>query len=302
MAVLVVGSVAFDTIHNHLGTHKRVLGGSAVFASLAASTLGPVQLVGVVGNDYPEEAIALLRGRGIALDGLEIADGQTFHWEGRYAHDLTSRETIQTDLNVFANFEPKIPDAFAQTPYVMLGNIAPGLQLSVLEQVQAPKVIIADTMNLWIDTALDDLKRLISRTDILVINEEEARQLSGHHHPVAVAETLRTLGPETVIVKRGEYGALLFAGDEIFSAPAYPLKNVADPTGAGDAFAGGFIGYLARAQATDSLTLRKAVICGSAVASLCVEAVGISALRDLDERRLTQRMDSLIALGRVPIS
>ena len=228
--LLVVGSVAFDTIHNHLGSHARVLGGSAVYASLAASKLAPVRLVGVVGKDFPREAVDMLRNAGIDTGGLEVANGETFHWEGRYSTDLTSRETIQTDLNVFADFEPKIPAAFRNSPYVMLGNIAPQLQLHVLDQMESPELVIADTMNLWIDTALDALKELLKRVDILVINEEEARQLTGYHHPLAVAEALRTMGPETVIVKRGEYGALLFLEEDIFCAPAYPLKNVADPT------------------------------------------------------------------------
>ena len=228
-----------------------------------------------------------MRSRGIDTTGLEVADGDTFHWEGRYADDLTSRETIQTDLNVFAEFEPKIPAAFVDSPFVMLGNIAPQLQLHVLDQVTNPKLVIADTMNLWIDTALDALKELLTRVDILVINEEEARQLTGFHHPLAVAEGLRAMGPETVIVKRGEYGALLFLGEEIFCAPAYPLKTVADPTGAGDSFAGGFLGYLAEAGHTD---LRQAVIAGSATASFCVQDVGIGALVELSRDDIESRI------------
>lgn len=286
-SLLVVGSVAFDTIHNHLGSHARILGGSATYASLAASQLAPVRLVGVVGNDFPKEAVDMLRGRGIDTTGLEVANGDTFHWEGRYADDLTSRTTIQTDLNVFADFEPKIPESFRDSEFVMLGNIAPELQLHVLDQVRSPKLVIADTMNLWIDTALGALKELLSRVDILVINEEEARQLSGFHHPLAVAEALRALGPETVIVKRGEYGALLFLDEDIFCAPAYPLKTVADPTGAGDAFAGGFLGYLAQTGHGD---LRQAVICGSAAASFCVQDVGIGALEKLGREDIERRI------------
>lgn len=286
-SLLVVGSVAFDTIHNHLGSHARILGGSATYASLAACQLAPVRLVGVVGKDFPREAVDMLRGRGIDTTGLEVANGKTFHWEGRYSEDLTTRTTIQTDLNVFAEFEPKIPNAFQDSSYVLLGNIAPELQLHVLDQVRKPKLVIADTMNLWIDTALGALKELLSRVDILVINEEEARQLSGFHHPVAVAEALRALGPDTVIVKRGEYGALLFLGEDIFCAPAYPLKAVADPTGAGDSFAGGFLGYLAQGGHDD---LREAVICGSAAASLCVQDVGIHALERLSRRDIESRI------------
>ncbi|MEM7139292.1 MAG: PfkB family carbohydrate kinase [Myxococcota bacterium] len=287
MSLLVVGSVAFDTIHNHLGYHPRIVGGAATYASLSASRLAPVRLVGVVGKDFPSETIDMLRARSIDTEGLEIAQGETFHWEGRYADDLTSRETIRTDLNVFADFQPKIPDSFVDSEYVMLGNIAPELQLHVLDQVRSPQLVVADTMNLWIDTALDALKELMTRIDILVINEEEARQLSGFHHPIAVAEGLRALGPQTVIVKRGEYGALLFVNEEIFCAPAYPLKNVADPTGAGDSFAGGFLGYLAQSETED---LRQAVICGSATASFCVQDVGIDALVDLSREDLDARI------------
>ena len=286
-SLLVVGSVAFDTIHNHLGSHERILGGSATYASLAACQLAPVRLVGVVGKDFPREAVDMLRGRGIDTAGLEVANGETFHWEGRYSDDLTSRETIQTDLNVFADFNPKIPTAFRDSEFVMLGNIAPQLQLHVLDQVEKPKLVIADTMNLWIDTAIEPLKELLKRVDILVINEEEARQLTGFHHPLAVAEALRALGPETVIVKRGEYGALLFLEEDIFCAPAYPLKSVSDPTGAGDSFAGGFLGYLAENDHTD---LRQAVVCGSATASFCVQDVGIGALQDLSRERLDKRI------------
>jgi sugar/nucleoside kinase (ribokinase family) len=198
-----------------------------------------------------------------------------------------SRETIQTDLNVFADFNPKIPATFRDSEFVMLGNIAPQLQLHVLDQVDNPTLVIADTMNLWIDTALDALKELLERVDILVINEEEGRQLTGFHHPLAVAEALRALGPETVIVKRGEYGALLFLEEDIFCAPAYPLKSVSDPTGAGDSFAGGFLGYLAENGHTD---LRQAVICGSATASFCVQDVGIGALQELSREDLEQRI------------
>lgn len=286
-SILVVGSVAFDTIHNHLGSHERIVGGAGTYASLAASQLAPVRLVGVVGQDFPSETMEVLKNRGIDTSGVEVADGETFHWEGRYSADLTSRETIRTDLNVFADFEPKIPASFRDSEYVMLGNIAPELQLHVLDQVESPKLVVADTMNFWIDTALGALKELLSRIDILVINEEEARQLSGFHHPLAVAEGLRALGPQTVIVKRGEYGALLFVDEEIFCAPAYPLKNVADPTGAGDSFAGGFLGSLARSDGGD---LRQAVICGSAVASFCVQDVGVAALSDLSRTEIDARI------------
>ncbi|MGB5811591.1 MAG: PfkB family carbohydrate kinase, partial [Polyangiales bacterium] len=265
------------------------------YASLAASPLTPVRLVGVVGNDFSRDAVDMLRNRGIDTTGLEVAPGDTFHWEGRYSDDLTSRETIKTDLNVLADFEPKIPESFRDSEFVMLGNIAPELQLHVLEQVRAPRLVVADTMNFWIETALGALKELMSRVDILVINEEEARQLSGFHHPLAVAEGLRALGPDTVIIKRGEYGALLFVEEEIFCAPAYPLKNVADPTGAGDSFAGGFLGYLAQTERHD---LRQAVMYGSAAASFCVQDVGIEALRTLTREDIDGRIHEFRELTR----
>jgi sugar/nucleoside kinase (ribokinase family) len=272
--MLVVGSVAFDTLHNHLGTHPKVLGGSATYASIAGSYFTPVQLVGVVGRDFPDDAVQLLKGRGVDLSGLEVAEGDTFHWEGRYSPDLTSRETLKTELNVFADFHPKLPEAWRTTPYVMLGNIDPNLQLEVLDQVRGPELVIADTMNLWIDIKLDDLKKMLARIDVLIINEEESRQLTGAYNIVTVARELQALGPDRVVIKRGEYGALLFEPDDVFSAPAYPVEQVQDPTGAGDSFAGGFLGFIARQGAADPGTLRRAVVYGSAAASYCVEGIG----------------------------
>lgn len=296
--VLIVGSVAFDTIHNHLGTHPRILGGSAVFASLAASQLARPQLVGVVGQDYPDAAVRMLQERGVDTGGLEIANGNTFHWEGRYTNDLTSRTTIKTELNVFEHFTPKIPEAFADTPFVLLANIAPKLQLHVLDQIRGPAVVVADTMNLWIDTALEALTDLIARVDFLLINEEEARQLSGLHHPLAVAEALHALGPKTVVIKRGEYGALLSSDGSIFCMPALPLRRVADPTGAGDAFAGGFLGYLAREGAVDAEHLRRAVVYGSALASISVQDVGTKALERLQQQDVLARVNEFEILTR----
>ena len=287
--MLVVGSVAFDTIHNALGTHERVLGGSAVFGSLAGAFYTDVKLVGVVGTDFPDSVVTQLRERGVDTAGLEVAEGETFHWEGRYADDLTSRTTLRTDLNVFADFDPKIPEAFRDAPYVMLGNIAPELQLSVLDQIRKPKLVVADTMNFWIEGALEALKRLLTRVDVLVINEEEARQLSGAHSMVQVAAALRAMGPSTVVVKQGEYGAWLFAGEDVFSAPAF-LLEAKDPTGAGDTFAGGFLGYVASKDSIDPATLRSAVIHGSALASFCVEGVGPARLMELERGAIDARV------------
>jgi len=287
--MLVVGSVAFDTIHNNSGTHARILGGSATFASIAGSAFSPIQLVGIVGRDFPQETVDTLTARGIDMAGLERSDGLTFHWEGRYSDDLTSRESLCTELNAFATFHPKIPEAFRDTPYVMLGNIAPELQLEVLDQVRNPSLVVADTMNFWIDGKRDDLLKVLRRVDVLVINEEEARQLSGKHHVLQVAHELLAMGPKIVIVKQGEYGALLFHDGEIFAAPAYPVETVSDPTGAGDTFAGALLGYVAHHDNTRHDTLRRAVIYGSAMASFCVEGIGTERLLsvtrdDVDER------------------
>jgi sugar/nucleoside kinase (ribokinase family) len=288
-SMLVVGSVAFDTLHNARGSFPRVIGGSATYASLAGSFFTEVQLVGVVGKDFPDELVQTMRQRGIDCDGLEVADGPTFHWEGRYTDDLTSRTSLKTELGVFADFDPKIPEKFRSTPFVMLGNIAPELQLSVLDQVKSPKLVVADTMNFWIDGARPALEKLLRRVDVLVINEEEARSLTGKHHLVQVAAKLLDMGPKTAVIKQGEYGAWLFAGEHVFSAPAYLLEAV-DPTGAGDSFAGGFLGYVARAGNVEPATLRQAVIYGSAVASFCVEGIAVDRLLSLTREEIVTRV------------
>jgi len=287
--MLVVGSVAFDTLHIAGREHRRILGGSAVYASLAASHFAGVQLVGVVGRDFPESATGMLRERGIDLGGLEIAEGDTFHWEGRYSDDLSSRTTIRTDLNVFADFQPKIPETFRSPSYVLLANIDPVLLLDVLEQVQKPRLTVADTMNLWIDTRRQELEQLLGRVDLLVFNDEEARQLSGTNNLVKAAQATRALGPRTVIIKKGEHGALLFGDDGIFSIPAWPLAEVKDPTGAGDTFAGAFLGYVARSDRISTETLRRAMVYGSAVASYCVEGVGVEKLAAVTEKQIRDR-------------
>jgi sugar/nucleoside kinase (ribokinase family) len=297
-ATLIVGSIAFDTLHIAGKCHSKVLGGSATYAALAAAHFAPVQLVGVVGNDFPDAATRLLRERGIDLAGLEVASGDTFHWEGRYSEDLSSRETLRTDLNVFADFKPKIPASFRSAPYVMLGNIDPTLQIDVLDQIERPRFVLADTMNLWIDIRQAELKALCGRVDMLVLNDEEARQLTDLKNVVAAAQALHALGPKHVIIKKGEHGALLFQPDGVFALPALPLSNVVDPTGAGDTFAGALIGQLARLDDLSSASLRRAVVYGSVVASFCVQGIGMDRLvstpaKDVHERfeqfrRLTQ--------------
>jgi len=276
--ILIVGSIAFDTLHLGGKCHPKVLGGSATYASIAAAHFSPVQLVGVVGHDFPDAATKLLRDRNVDLAGLEIAHGETFHWEGRYSEDLSSRETLRTDLNVFADFKPKIPKAFRAAPFVMLGNIDPVLQMEVLDQIEKPAFVLADTMNLWIDIRHAELKKLCARIDMLVLNDEEARQLTDEQNLVVAAKALRALGPKQVCIKKGEHGALLFQGEEVFALPALPLSKVVDPTGAGDTFAGGLIGFLARSNDLSSSNLRRALVHGSALASLCVEGVGTERL------------------------
>jgi sugar/nucleoside kinase (ribokinase family) len=277
----VVGSVAFDSIESRGVQKTQVLGGSASFFSVAASYFAPVKLVGVVGEDFPDEHVRFFEKRGIALDGLARANGKTFHWSGRYSDDLAHRTTLDTQLNVFADFKPKLPEAWRSTEFLFLGNIHPSLQLDVLEQVRHPRLVAMDTMNFWIDGQLEPLKRVLARVDLLVINDEEARQLAGEHNLPRAARAIRTMGPKTVIVKRGDSGALLFHEHGVFAAPAYPLEEVVDPTGAGDTFAGGFVGYLARVRDLGPQAVRRAMFYGSVMASFCVEAFSLDRLREL---------------------
>src|SRR5512134_453077 len=247
MPILVVGSVAYDTVETPFGRAERVLGGSASFFSVAASFFGPVNLVGVVGDDFGEEQIAAFRGRPIDLDGLERMEGKTFHWQGKYSYDLNSRDTICTDLNVFEFFEPKIPARYRGSEVVFLGNIDPVLQRGVLEQVERPRIVACDTMNFWISGKADELRRTLAKVQVLLVNDAEARELSGEWNLVRAARAIRAMGPRTLVVKKGEHGVLMFTDNGSFAAPALPLEHVVDPTGAGDTFAGGFVGYLASA-------------------------------------------------------
>jgi sugar/nucleoside kinase (ribokinase family) len=288
---LIVGSIAFDTLHIAGKCHQKVLGGSATYAAISAAHFCPVQLVGVVGRDFPDSATHMLKQRGVDLAGLEVADGETFHWEGRYAEDLSSRETIRTDLNVFETFRPKIPAAFRAAPFVMLGNIDPTLQMEVLDQIDKPRFVLADTMNLWIDIRQTELTALCKRVDMLVLNDEEARQLTGQGNIVHAARALRGLGPKTVIIKKGEHGALLFQNEDVFSLPALPLGAVQDPTGAGDTFAGAFIGFLARSNDLSTSNLRKAVVYGSVLASFCVEGIGSERLTAATPSEVNERYE-----------
>jgi sugar/nucleoside kinase (ribokinase family) len=294
MSILVVGSVAFDTIETPFGKAERVLGGSASFFSVAASFFVPVRLVGVVGNDFGEKHLAVFRDREIDIEGLERMEGDTFHWAGRYSYDLNSRETICTDLNVFEFFKPKIPTRYRASEHVFLGNIDPVLQRDVLEQVERPRLVACDTMNFWIDGKPEELRRTLEQVDVLLVNDAEARQLSGEWNVVKAARAIRAMGPRTLIVKKGEHGVLMFSEEGSFAAPAYPLEEVFDPTGAGDTFAGGFLGYLAGAETPASPaalddTLRRAVIMGSTLASFSVEAFGLDRLLTLTRDEIGAR-------------
>lgn len=293
---LIVGSLAFDDLEMPSGTFENVLGGAATYSSITASLLTPVRLVGVVGKDFPAPVLEDLKKRGVDTAGVEHADGKTFRWRGRYSQDLSSRETLDTQLNVFADFRPKIPAQFRSTPFVLLGNIHPALQLEVLAQVEKPKLVMADTMNLWIKTEPKLLGELLAKIDMLVINDEEARDLTGIHNLVKAAADIRKRGPSRLIIKRGEHGALYFDDAGVFFAPGYPLEDVLDPTGAGDSFAGGLIGYIARMGEVDHHTIRRAIYFGSALGSFCVESIGPKRLLDVGPKDLAKRMQQFMAL------
>ena len=297
-SLLVVGSVALDDIDGPFGLHRDLLGGSASFIARAASYFTRnVSVVGVVGDDFPQRHIDELVALGVDTSGIERRPGETFHWVGRYAPDLATRETLDTRLGVFAEFQPKIGEVGRDAQLVLLGNIDPVLQLDVLTQVRAPVLVAADTMNLWIDIKRADLERMISRIHTLMINEEEARMLAGHHNLRRAAAHILKLGPTSVVIKRGDAGALLFHGGGVFAAPAMPLADVKDPTGAGDSFAGGLMGYLAYAGDLSPATIRTAMIMGSVMGSFAVEEFSVDGLRDLSRERIQQRFDELAELA-----
>lgn len=287
--ILAVGSVALDAIETPYGSRDPIVGGSATFFSVSASFFAPVQLVGVVGDDFPEWAVTMLRERRVDLEGLRRVPGRTFRWAGRYDDTLTQRVTIETQLNVFESFRPEIPENYRDTRIVFLGNIDPGLQSLVLDQVRAPRLVVADTMNFWITGARESLLETLKRVDVLVINEEEIRQLAGEFNIVRAARKVHEMGPRILVVKRGEYGAFLFQGEDIFAATAFPLGSVVDPTGAGDTFAGGFVGHLARVPEIDDAALRRAVIFGSVMGSFSVEGFGLERLQRLAPAEIEER-------------
>lgn len=297
MSILVVGSIAMDTIKTPFGKVIDALGGSAVYSSFSASFFAPVKLVAVIGSDFPEEYKNILKERRIDLQGLQEEDGKTFRWEGFYDFDLNTAHTVNTELNVFENFEPVIPDFYKDASYLFLANIDPELQLKVLNSVRRPKLVVGDTMNFWIKNKKDALLKTLKKVDILIINDAEARDLSGESNLIKAAKKIRSFGPKSLIIKKGEHGALLFCNDNIFSAPAYPLESIYDPTGAGDTFAGGFIGYLAKTGDLSEENLRRAVIKGSTMASFCVENFTLNRMRNLTETEITARCQKLKELS-----
>lgn len=299
MSVLVVGSVALDSVETPQEKHDDILGGSASFFSVVASLLVPVRMVGVVGEDFPEEHVELFRSRGVDIDGLQrISDGLTFRWKGRYLPDMVGRETLDTQLNVFESFEPALSDSYKDSDFVFLANIHPSLQLQVLDQVARPQLVACDTMNLWINTEQQALQQVLPRVQILLINDEEALLLSGERNLVRAAADIRAMGPQQLIIKRGDAGALLFDEAGIFWSPAFPLETIVDPTGAGDSFAGGLVSYLAHTGRMDPTGMRQAMIYGSAIASFCVEAFSLDRFRDLRRDEVLERCQGFAELMR----
>lgn len=299
MSLLVVGTVAFDAIETPFGKTDKIIGGAATYISLSASYFTKkINLVSVVGDDFPQDTIKMLQSKGVNSEGLQILKGQkTFFWSGKYHNDMNSRDTLVTELNVLADFNPVVPASFQGSEFLMLGNLTPVVQEKVLDQLKSrPKLVVLDTMNFWMDVALDDLKRVLKKIDVLTINDEEARQLSGQYSLVKAAQKILAMGPKYLIIKKGEHGALLFDKDQVFFAPALPLEDVFDPTGAGDTFAGGFIGYLASTNDISFDNMKRAIIYGSAMASFCVEKFGTERLLNLSQKDVEDRVQEFVEL------
>ena len=296
MSVLVVGTVAFDSIETPLGSAERILGGSAAYFALGASFFAPVRVVGVVGQDFPEEHLELFLQRGIDLEGLKREKGNTFHWRGRYHEDVNVRDTLELHLNVLSNFVPQLPDRYRDAEYVFLGNIDPVMQLEVLNQIRKMKLVACDTMDHWIKESAHDLRKVLKRIEMLVINDSEARLLSGYQNIVRAARAILKMGPKVVLIKRGEYGVLQFSDSSVFATPAYPLEEVFDPTGAGDSFAGGFFGQIARSGDSSQRGIRRAIVYGSVVASFTVEDFGVKRLTAASLPEIEERYQRFVQL------
>jgi len=299
MSLLTIGTVAFDDIETPFGRAEKVIGGACTYASYAASYFtDSIRLCSIVGADFPQDEIKALENRGVNMDGLQVKnDGKTFFWAGKYYENMNQRDTLVTDLNVLDDFNPILPDSYKDSKYILLGNLTPEIQIQVMNQLDGnQELIVLDTMNFWMDVAMDSLLEAISKVDVITINDEEARQLSGEYSLVNAAEKIHTMGPKYVVIKKGEHGALLFHNGEIFSAPALPLAQVFDPTGAGDTFAGGFIGYIAHTEDSSFENMKRAIMYGSVMASFCVEEFSIDKLRNLSNNDIMSRMAKFKAM------
>jgi len=298
MSLVVVGTMAFDAIETPFGKSDKIIGGAATYIAWCASNFTPVKQISVVGGDFPEEELQALANRQVSLEGVQVKkDEKSFFWSGKYHMDMNTRDTLDTQLNVLANFQPVVPDSYQDCEFLMLGNLVPAVQRSVIAQLkQRPRLIVMDTMNFWMETAMDELKATIAMVDVLMVNDSEARQLSGDYSLVRAASTIMQMGPKYVIIKKGEHGALLFHEDKVFFAPALPLEEVFDPTGAGDTFAGGFIGHLARTKDISFENMKTAIIIGSAMASYCVEKFGTQRLRELSKDDIANRLNDFVQL------
>jgi sugar/nucleoside kinase (ribokinase family) len=299
MSLIVVGSMAFDAIETPFGKSDKIIGGAATYIALCASNfVNPIYQVSVVGGDFPQEELDALSARGVNLEGVQIKkDEKTFFWSGKYHMDMNSRDTLDTQLNVLANFDPVVPNDYQGSEFLMLGNLVPAVQIRVIEQLKhRPKLIAMDTMNFWMETAMDDLLKVISKVDLLFVNDSEARELSGQFSLVKAARTIMKLGPKYLVIKKGEHGALLFHKDNVFFAPALPLEDVFDPTGAGDTFAGGFIGHMAKTNDISFENMKTAIIVGSAMASFCVEKFGTQRLKEISKADIDDRIQQFVQL------
>lgn len=292
MSLIVVGTMAFDAIETPFGKIDQIIGGSATYAAYAASNfIQPINQVSIIGFDFPKEEITALQTRGVVMDGVQVVKNKkSFFWSGRYHEDMNSRDTLVTDLNVLADFDPRLPDSYRDSEFVMLGNLQPTVQMNVIKQLKSPKLIVMDTMNFWMESAMAELEKVLKKIDVLLINDAEARQLSGQYSLVKASKTILSMGPKFLIVKKGEHGALLFHGDKVFFAPALPLEEVFDPTGAGDTFAGGFMGHLAKTRDISFENMKTAIIVGSAMASFCVEKFGPNRLKEISKEDIDKRL------------
>lgn len=298
MSLVVVGSMAFDAIETPFGKSDKIIGGAGTYIAWCASNYTPVKQISVVGGDFPQAELDILTDRGVDLEGVQIKkDEKTFFWSGRYHMDMNTRDTLDTQLNVLGSFEPVVPDSYQDCEFLMLGNLAPSVQRSVIEQLKTrPKLIVMDTMNFWMEIAMDDLKQTLAMVDLLMVNDSEARELSGEYSLVKAAAKIMQMGPKYLIIKKGEHGALLFHGSKVFFAPALPLEEVFDPTGAGDTFAGGFIGHIAKTKDISFENMKTAIIVGSAMASFCVEKFGTQRLREINQSDIDARLDEFVHL------